>query len=878
MNFREQTQGLPQEVIHNAELNTEKKVLSKSFVALLPELLKQKGSIGLELLKKVAEGKLSVQEFSQELEDAPDFQKFQELGLQFLEDNGMVEINNEGEVIVDVEKMTHISLPSVFFFNPFNLASKNEPYEAKKRGYHTDKLEEIFNQSNHFADYCTEESENGGLHSNLITFLSNTFKDKEVLSKKEWEEWKKNGSQENQKPVAKSLFYTPETLGAAFQPEQIKKAEFHIGPWEIAGKKPQGYTQLISGLEFNEASLAVVIYHPEYGNGERNKKGQLIVMYEDGRRKPITQEWIRRKFKMGGERSEKTNSLYELRQKSPQEVLKQGNFSTLQEKGLLMQKDFKIKFTRGGQQTEFSKNYGPGREIKHKKGYVTLNDSIIYGLGSEFADGKYKVVDLEPGKLAGIIRTKDDGTEMLTHTFRLFTRDELIQKKRNVDPRNNTITIGKRADPKTGWEGIVIVPYHEDEHQIFTDRKSGESDEEHHERIKDFDAAEVLRVRNEIAQATGINPSQLTLREQGSFVEYYRGVGDAEKNKVHDFIKKYKVEGLRVLSSLDQGSNTDALIFKLDQRFGTAEAALILRQYANLVKEANKVDEEIGKFFKDSATTEEIEKARITEEIMKRAEKLLVEFAETREVDLKEIIERITNEVTVFLAIFKTFYHSEKGLHFEDIQGLDFESKHESPNEEEIHQMESIIAKNYGKTKLLEGVLKGFNEALSGVNNIFYLLKHNGKVISFDRFEQRVNEAGNPSGEVEFASFNTDPAYQKSAIGTAMMEQTLEMNARENAVVADTDPLSSVCINYVEKQGFDIVGYQLYKDTGITVFQIRREKGSSRDKKVLSTVISFGNEKEVVENVKKYLDQGKKIVRYYKDKSTGEFFGVVADV
>lgn len=311
--------------------------------------------------------------------------------------------------------------------------------------------------------------------------------------------------------------------------------------------------------------------------------------------------------------------------------------------------------------------------------------------------------------------------------------------------------------------------------------------------------------------------------------------------------------------------------------FGTAEAALILRQYGNLIKEAHRVDEEISKFFKDSATAEQIEKAKVTQEIVKRAEKLLVEFTEKREVDLKEIIERVTNEITLFLSIFKTAYQFKKEFKFEDMQGLDFEAKRESPSEEEVRQMEEIVAKNYKKTPLLQGVLKGLHTALSGVYNTFYLLKHNGKVVSFDRFEQRLDEEGNPNGEVEFASFNTDPAYQNSAIGTAMMEQTLELNAKENTVLADTDPHSPACINYVEKQGFDIVGYQPYKDTGITVFQIKREKGSTRLKKVSGETISFGSEKEVVENIKNYLDQGKKIVRYFKDKQSGEFFGVVAD-
>lgn len=535
--------------------DNEKRSLSARLVELLPELIKEKGSVGLGLLEELAAGRISVQEFSQELEEAPDFEHFQELGLQFLEDNGLVERTKEGETIVDIMSLKRLKEPSALFFNPGVIAKRGQTewqalWKAKKQGYVAEGLSEIFAEPHNFEDWYSAEFD-GEKSANFITFLTNVFMGKEVVSKEEWNNWKKKGSKSQQKPQAKPLLYTPESSEAAFDPEQIRASEFHIGPWSLPGRKSAEFSSFLPGASFDEVSLAALIYHPRYGDGQRDEKGHLIVTFKEGKRRKISQEWIRQNNFSTYRPAE--NTFQKLVLGSPQKYLSEGNLSNLQEKGLLKQADFSVL-----QESEVGQKYGLERRITDRVGLVLLNDKIRYTLGSEFADGKHAVVYLEPGKLAGIVRIEETGEKTLTHTFNLFSREELLAKDKKTDPKSKMITVGKKE--------IEIIPYYEGEQQIFSDRKSDETEEAYTERVQSYTASELLGIKNEISRETGINLGQLTLREQGSFVEFYQGITEQAKNKAREFVKKYKLEGLRILSSLDSKSETGRLIFELDVR------------------------------------------------------------------------------------------------------------------------------------------------------------------------------------------------------------------------------------------------------------------------------------------------------------------------
>lgn len=99
----------------------------------------------------------------------------------------------------------------------------------------------------------------------------------------------------------KSLFYTPQNAEAALSIEEIRKNDFHMGLWEVGQVPvlPHEYPTLDEGnkskLSTHEAITACLLYHPKYGNAERNEDGQLMVNFN--------RDWIdnNKHFKLKGE-------------------------------------------------------------------------------------------------------------------------------------------------------------------------------------------------------------------------------------------------------------------------------------------------------------------------------------------------------------------------------------------------------------------------------------------------------------------------------------------------------------------------------------------------------------------------------------------------
>lgn len=386
-----------------------------------------------------------------------------------------------------------------------------------------------------------------------------------------------------------------------------------------------------------------------------------------------------------------------------------------------------------------------------------------------------------------------------------------------------------------------------------------------------------LQMRQKIERDFGINYEDLSLREQLWFLEFLRDKKKEEAPPIASFVRTYGLDGVRVFSALEHEHGAAQAVFEIAHVTPQKEASALFHTYAELAQRAERIDEEAREFFKKEQPELGGTERRATQEIMKRAGALLIEFAHTAIRDIQELkraLEETQTETIAFAAIFKAAYAEREGtLNFEEVRGLDFEERPAQFTPDEQEEMETIIKKNYAGTPLAEGVLKGFHGALGKENNTFYILKREGKIISFNRFEERQKAEGGKRGVVEFASFNTDPEYQNAAIGRAMMKKTLDQKARDNVIFADTDPLSPVCSFYVEQAGFIITGAEEYKGTSVHVLSIERDDQSPFSRK--GETADLGDEKNVAERVKKITDAGKVLTRYFKKGD--RFMGVVEE-
>ncbi|MFH1286628.1 MAG: hypothetical protein ABII02_02660 [Candidatus Magasanikbacteria bacterium] len=549
---------------------------------------------------------------------------------------------------------------------------------------------------------------------------------------------------------------------------------------------------------------------------------------------------------------------------SPREYLLKGNFPELQSHDLVRPTDF---FSYG--KSEASKIFGQWNDVCGKRiGSATI-DRVQYVLGSQFGrnKGRFRVHKIDED-IAGIVSVDERGNdEALTHTFSL------------VDPDDTRVYVGKdsKAQRKFGKRsGLEIFPYEEQGDNLFLEKREGETEEEFQNRAAANSFSELIKAKQELVQKTGVSLEGLSPREQGEFLQFFMGADEDTKEELYWFVSIFQKRGLRIFLALQYDIGAAKKILNINRKFEIPEAAVIFEKYSDIVGLAENVDIELESFFEMPEKAQELDKPRVTEEIMKRAGRILTEYSKKGQTKDRKIadfvkeLDEIKEDIITFASIFKSAYRGQKDLSFEDVRGLELEST-DDVSAYRI-EMEDIIKRNYEGSPLLGGVLKGFQSAMENPDNTFYILKKDDKVISFDRFEEKNGQDQYGRTLVEFASFNTDPHLQQSSIGTAMMRETLDRQAKNHTIVADTDPTSPICPYYVQKAGFVITGAQEYKGTGHYVFSIERDDRAEYD--VLRANIDLGSLEEAAERAMDYMsvNPGTVFSGYYKkgDRYYGE--------
>ncbi|MFH1946667.1 MAG: GNAT family N-acetyltransferase [Candidatus Magasanikbacteria bacterium] len=102
----------------------------------------------------------------------------------------------------------------------------------------------------------------------------------------------------------------------------------------------------------------------------------------------------------------------------------------------------------------------------------------------------------------------------------------------------------------------------------------------------------------------------------------------------------------------------------------------------------------------------------------------------------------------------------------------------------------------------------------------FYVLKKDGKVVAFIRFDKPTKDGHRYAG-----SFNVDPDYRGSAIGEAVIKNALDKEADNYILDATVYPKIQVGTKYVEESGFTITNVlPNYDNSGETFFEITCDK------------------------------------------------------
>ena len=90
--------------------------------------------------------------------------------------------------------------------------------------------------------------------------------------------------------------------------------------------------------------------------------------------------------------------------------------------------------------------------------------------------------------------------------------------------------------------------------------------------------------------------------------------------------------------------------------------------------------------------------------------------------------------------------------------------------------------------------MESFEESLKNSQTYYDILRYQGKVVAFLRFDYLDAEAG--KFKKHFAAFNVDKNFTQAKLGEAMLKQALEREKTNSVIVAECDPQAPITQKY----------------------------------------------------------------------------------
>lgn len=461
---------------------------------------------------------------------------------------------------------------------------------------------------------------------------------------------------------------------------------------------------------------------------------------------------------------------------------------------------------------------------------------------------------------------------------------KFIQASENeMEPQGNGIweLNNKTYDEATKLKNDLAYFFNQklDAKKLMLERKNKNEKESGAEQqnFKDYNYLIRKNIREKIENEFSLKLSTLTFREQFYFLQLIKNKKESEIEPVKEFVKKYKIAGIKTFLSLEHGGQEMGdKILSIGENLKQPHADLIFTKYAELVDLSNKTQEDL----KDHLTKENINISKeelkiLSEEVLKKAANFLVEFSEklksprppkpeTGIDDMDLILNHLADyksELILNASLFKSL-SKDRHISPEDLKGINYgeetageltggagssvkkiyeifkkhsedgsmtvsaEDLHGLPPEKasEIWQMFKFYKENWKDypalgNNLLEGFASRLAKGEEGTK--LYKYKQDKNILAF----LRIDDLGN--GKKYFGSFNALPNLKGFAIGTALLEKVLEKEGKNSTIEAVCAPKEHISSVYVDRFGFVINGVHIdYNDTGEPILKIKREENT----------------------------------------------------
>ena len=349
-------------------------------------------------------------------------------------------------------------------------------------------------------------------------------------------------------------------------------------------------------------------------------------------------------------------------------------------------------------------------------------------------------------------------------------------------------------------------------------------------------------VRVIIEEDFSVTLSDLSIREQIALISFLKGVPVKDAKEVQKFTSKYGVLGIQAFLTLEQlGPDYGWEIVNRAMAASITGRENTVKKIFTEVVEMEKMSLDAEKYLSKNFGSKETQAIhQVINDIRIRSadllKTLLAKSLETPEDErlLAENIEKGSQNNVLFISAFKTLKLRGE-LRLDEIRDTSFESLTSATlTEEDKERMLKILKQSWKAqgTEFVDSVSESLESALRSTGTRFYVLRHKGVIVGFNRFDDKSFEK---EPHLYFGSFNTDASYGNGKLGEVLYEESLAAEVSKNIPIrANCNPLSPITQKYIES-GFVATSLEDY--AGVPSFSITldTEKNQSFKSKTWTT-------------------------------------------
>lgn len=323
---------------------------------------------------------------------------------------------------------------------------------------------------------------------------------------------------------------------------------------------------------------------------------------------------------------------------------------------------------------------------------------------------------------------------------------------------------------------------------------------------------------------TGVAFNNLGMKEQGQFLAFYTQATEDEQQRATAFVQTYREAGLRAFLSMDQDPAMGRVLLEIGEQSAPEVAGKIFAAYSQIVDATQDICQYVERVFGAEVDTDVY--ARMDERLLERGKLVLrgvhEQLSSTQggegsraDGELRKL-RHLQGDLISFATIAKALHAEGEINALKECLASSVERKLATElSSQERADVLQILTDSHSTAlppKLAEGNSERFAAFLQDQeahrNTVFHLLKHEGKIAGFMRFDHEGPE------QVHGASFNVRPSLRDSALGMTFLTNTLDQYRGQYTIRGEVWAANPALPHYLAEGAVGTGAEANYSDSG----------------------------------------------------------------